>query len=191
MDASSQPYNVLFLGTRNCARSILAEAILNHRGAGRFRGFSAGSYPKGIVHPIALRLLTQLKLPTAGLRSKSWEEFAAPHSVPVQFVVTLYDAADHTCPYWPGPPTTCWEIANPTLAEGSEADKWLAFRATLKALEERIEVFASLQGAALERLKLPPRRRIDLPRPDTTPAPTSSIFTSSSAALSPARPRTP
>jgi arsenate reductase len=149
-------YNVLFLCTGNSARSILAESLVNHLGRGQFRGFSAGSYPKGTVHPIALGLLQQMQLPTAGLRSKSWDEFAAPGAPPLDFVFTVCDnAAGEMCPVWPGRPITAhWGVPDPAAVEGSDVDKWTAFRAAFQALENRIELFTSLPLASLDRLKL-------------------------------------
>jgi arsenate reductase len=149
-------YNVLFLCTGNSARSILAESLLNHWGRGRFRGFSAGSHPKGEVHPIALELLEQLHLPIEGLRSKAWDEFAAPGATPLDFVFTVCDnAAGEACPYWPGQPMTAhWGMPDPAAVEGSDTAKWLAFRATLQALNNRIKVFTSLPLATLDRIKL-------------------------------------
>ena len=152
-------YNVLFLCTGNSARSILAEAIINHFGNGRFRGFSAGSFPKGAVHPIALQLLTHLNLPVEGLRSKSWDEFAAPGAPNLDFVFTVCDnAAGEICPYWPGQPMTAhWGIPDPAAVEGTDAQKWLAFRQAYKAMENRIKAFTSLPIAALDRMKLQER----------------------------------
>lgn len=152
-------YNVLFLCTGNSARSILAEAIINHVGNGRFRGFSAGSFPKGAVHPIALQLLTHLNLPVEGLRSKSWDEFAAPGAPSLDFVFTVCDnAAGEVCPYWPGQPMTAhWGIPDPAAVEGTDAQKWLAFRQAYKAMENRIKAFTSLPIASLDRMKLQER----------------------------------
>ena len=118
---SQRRYNVLFLCTGNSARSILAEAMLNRRGAGRFRAFSAGSFPKGEVHPMALKLLARMKaFPTEGLRSKSWDEFAGPDAPPLDFIFTVCDnAAGETCPVWPGKPMTAhWGIEDPAAVEG-------------------------------------------------------------------------
>src|SRR5690242_1647747 len=142
---TSPPYNVLFLCTGNSARSILGEAILNHWGAGHFRGFSAGSHPKGAVHPIALELLKQMKLPTEGLRSKSWDEFAQPGAPPIDFIFTVCDnAAGELCPVWPGQPMTAhWGLDDPAAVEGSDGDKWLAFRKTFDELESRIKAFVA------------------------------------------------
>lgn len=155
----NRPYNVLFLCTGNSARSILAESLVNHWGQGRFRGFSAGSHPKGQVHPIVLELLRQMKLPTQGLRSKSWDEFAAPDAPPLDFVFTVFDnAAGEVCPYWPGQPMTAhWGIPDPAAVEGSEADKWVAFREAFKSLDNRIKIFTSLPLASLDRMKLQER----------------------------------
>lgn len=149
-------YNVLFLCTGNSARSILAESLLNHLGRGRFHGFSAGSHPKGAVHPIAMSLLQQLDLPIEGLRSKPWDEFEAPGAPPLHFVFTVCDnAAGEVCPVWPGKPVTAhWGIPDPAAVEGSDADKWSAFRAALRALENRIRAFTSLPLASLERTRL-------------------------------------
>jgi protein-tyrosine-phosphatase len=149
-------YNVLFLCTGNSARSILGEALVNHWGRGKFRGFSAGSHPKGQVHPIALELLKHMKLPIDGLRSKSWDEFAAPHGVHLDFVFTVCDnAAGEVCPYWPGQPMTAhWGLEDPAAVEGSDTDKWLAFRKTFSQLESRIKIFTSLPLASLDRIKL-------------------------------------
>ena len=156
-----RPYNVLFLCTGNSARSILAEALIRHWGEGKFSGFSAGSHPKGAVHPIALELLRHMKLPTAGLRSKAWDEFAAPGAPPLDFVFTVCDrAAGEVCPVWPGQPMTAhWGVEDPAAVEGSDSEKWLAFREAFKALENRIKIFVSLPIASLDRLKL--QRELD------------------------------
>lgn len=140
------PANVLFLCTGNSARSILAEALLNRDGAGRFRGFSAGSFPKGRVHPMALALLADLGLPTAGLSSKSWDEFAAPGAPPIDFVVTVCDnAAGETCPVWPGRPVTLhWGIADPATVEGP--GQRAAFERALNEIEGRIAQFVGERG---------------------------------------------
>jgi len=149
-------FNVLFLCTGNSARSILAESLLNHCGRGRFRAFSAGSHPKGEVHPIALALLQQLDFPIEGLRSKTWDEFETPGVPPLHFVFTVCDnAAGEVCPVWPGRPMTAhWGIPDPAAVEGSDADKWSAFRAALRALQDRIRAFTSLPLASLEGVRL-------------------------------------
>lgn len=135
--------NVLFVCTGNSARSILAEALLNHRGAGRFKGFSAGSQPRGAVHPLALETLRAHGLPTDGLRSKSWSEFEAPGSPVMDSVVTVCDnAARETCPVWPGHPATAhWGIEDPAAVDGSTAEKRAAFETAFQRLEEQITSF--------------------------------------------------
>jgi len=142
---ANRPYNVLFLCTGNSARSILAESLLNRCGQGRFRGYSAGSHPKGTVHPMALGLLEQMKLPTAGLRSKPWDEFAAPDAPAIDFVITVCDnAAGEVCPIWPGHPTKAhWGVPDPAAVEGSDSQKRAAFRDALRVLENRIQLFVS------------------------------------------------
>jgi arsenate reductase (thioredoxin) len=127
---ADRPYNVLFLCTGNSARSIMAEALINQWGRGKFRGFSAGSRPKGEVHPIALELLKKMNFPTESLRSKGWNEFAAPGALALDFVFTVCDnAAGEVCPYWPGQPMTAhWGVPDPAAVEGSEVEQWLAFR---------------------------------------------------------------
>jgi arsenate reductase len=152
-------YNVLFLCTGNSARSIIAESLLNHWGRGRCRGFSAGSHPKGRVHPIALELLRHMQLPTENLSSKSWDVFAAPDAPHLDFVFTVCDnAAGETCPVWPGQPVTAhWGVADPAAVDGSETEQWLAFRQTFRELEARIRSFASLPLSSLDRIKLQER----------------------------------
>ena len=163
-------YSVLFLCTGNSARSILAESLLNHWGRGKFRAYSAGSFPKGAVHPMALDLLGQLNLPTEGLRSKSWDEFARPGAPELDFVITVCDnAAGEVCPVWPGRPVTAhWGLPDPAAVQGTEAERLMAFRKTLRALETRIKVFVSLPIASLNRLKLQEqvRRLGQMPRAD-------------------------
>jgi protein-tyrosine-phosphatase len=147
-------YNVLFLCTGNSARSILAEAYLRHVGRGRFRAFSAGSHPKGRVHPYALELLTKAKLPTDGLRSKSWDEFASPGAPELHFVFTVCDnAAAEICPVWPGQPITAhWGVADPAAVKGSEDGIRKAFLDAFTYLRRRIDLFASLKLESLDRL---------------------------------------
>ena len=153
---ADDPYNVLFLCTGNSARSILAEVLVNHWGRGRFRGFSAGSHPKGSVHPIAVELLRHMQLPTANLTSKSWDVFATPGAPRLDFVFTVCDnAAGEACPVWSGQPMTAhWGIEDPAAVEGSDAEKWLAFRQAFKELEARIRAFTSLPIRSLDRVKL-------------------------------------
>lgn len=150
------PYNVLFLCTGNSARSILAESLMNHWGAGRFRGFSAGSHPKGAVHPMTLDLLGSLELPVGEMRSKSWSEFASPGAPKMDFVFTVCDqAAGETCPLWPGHPVTAhWGVPDPAAAEGSEIERRQAFRDAFRMLERRIKLFASLPLLKLDRLTI-------------------------------------
>jgi arsenate reductase (thioredoxin) len=142
---SDRIFNVLFLCTGNSARSILAEAILNKAGEGKLRGYSAGSQPKGCVHPEALRLLRNLQFETSGLRSKSWTEFAKPGAPPLDFVFTVCDnAAGEACPIWPGQPMTAhWGIPDPAAAVGSPVEIALAFKDSYRMLERRIAAFAA------------------------------------------------
>ena len=135
--------NVLFVCTGNSARSILAEALLNDRGGGRFKGFSAGSQPKGAVHPLALETLRVHRLPTDGLRSKSWTEFEAPDSPVMDSVVTVCDnAARETCPVWPGRPATAhWGIEDPAAVEGTADERRAAFETAFQRLEQQIMAF--------------------------------------------------
>ena len=158
---SDEVFNVLFLCTGNSARSILAEAILNRVGQGRFEAFSAGSQPKGEVHPYALQLLKNLNHDTAFARSKSWEEFAAPGAPEMNFVFTVCDnAANESCPVWPGQPMTAhWDVPDPAAAEGTEAEKHLAFAEAYRMLNNRISIFTSLPMNMVDRLAL--QKRLD------------------------------
>ena len=153
---SDRPYNVLFLCTGNSARSILAEVLLNSRGQGRFKAYSAGSQPVGRVNPHALEFLRHAGLPIEGLRSKSWDEFAQPGAPPLDFVFTVCDnAANEVCPIWPGQPVTAhWGLPDPAAVQGSDADKQQAFRDTFVALDRRIGLFTSLPIAGLDQLAL-------------------------------------
>lgn len=150
--------NVLFLCTGNSARSILAEAITNSLSVSkaRFRAFSAGSHPKGAVHPLALQLLAQLRIPAAGLRSKGWDEFAGPGAPAMDFVITVCDrAAGEPCPFWPGQPVTAhWGMPDPAAADGTEEERRRAFSDTAGMLRRRIELLASLPLEKLDRLSL-------------------------------------
>lgn len=154
--SESKSYGVLFLCTGNSARSILAEALLNRLGDGRFRAFSAGSHPRGEVHPLVLRLLEEAGFPVDGLRSKSWEEFAGPGAPALDFVFTVCDrAAGEACPVWPGQPVTAhWGVDDPAAVEGTELERLRAFRRAWIELERRIRAFASLRFDALDRLAL-------------------------------------
>jgi protein-tyrosine-phosphatase len=151
----------MFLCTGNSARSIIAECVLNRLGGGRFKAFSAGSFPKGEVHPYALELLQRLSYPTQHLRSKSWDEFAGPEAEPLDFVFTVCDnAAAEACPIWPGQPMTAhWGLPDPAAATGSEAERRVAFMDTLRALNNRIGMFVSLPLKSLDELSLRDRLR--------------------------------
>jgi arsenate reductase (thioredoxin) len=155
------PFNVLFLCTGNSARSIIAEAILNEVGRGRFRAFSAGSHPKGHVNPEALRLLRSLGYDTSGFRSKSWGEFADPGAPLLDFVFTVCDnAAGETCPVWPGQPMTAhWGIPDPAEAKGTPAEIAFAFKDAYRMLHQRISVFTSLPLKSLDQLSLQKKLR--------------------------------
>lgn len=152
-------YNVLFLCTGNSARSILAEAILNHRGAPQFHGYSAGSHPTGAVNPYALKMLASAHLPTEGLRSKSWDEFAKSGAPKMDFIFTVCDnAAGETCPLWPGQPVTAhWGVPDPASVKGTDDEIERAFRDAYFTLEKRIELFLSLPHASLDALELKAR----------------------------------
>jgi protein-tyrosine-phosphatase len=157
----TKPYNVLFLCTGNSARSIMAEALLEHWGRGRFKGYSASSFPKSAVHPLALDLLENADLDTRGLRSKSWDEFAKPGAPEMDFVFTVCDrAAGEVCPIWPGNPLTAhWGVPDPADVEGTQAEKRRAFREAYLVLENRIKLFTSLRLDALDRLAV--KRNVD------------------------------
>jgi len=149
-------FNVLFLCTGNSARSIMAEAILGKVGAGKFQAFSAGSQPKGRVHPKAIQLLQSLGFDTSRFRSKSWGEFARPGAPPLDFVFTVCDnAAGETCPVWPGQPMTAhWGIPDPAAVEGTDVEIALAFKDAFRMLSQRIGVFAALPIRSLDKLSL-------------------------------------
>ena len=153
---ADRPYNALFLCTGNSARSIIAEAILNKLGAGRFRAYSAGSQPKGQVNPHTIQLLQGLDYDTSGFRSKSWSEFAKPGAPPRDFVFTVCDnAAGEACPVWPGQPMTAhWGIPDPAEATGTPAEIALAFKDAYRMLNQRIGIFAALPLRALDQLSL-------------------------------------
>jgi arsenate reductase len=150
------PYNVLFLCTGNSARSIMAEALLNHGGKGRFAAFSAGSHPSGQPRPEALRQIVSAGMPVAGLRSKSWDEFAATGAPHLDFVFTVCDdAAREQCPHWPGQPMTAhWGIADPAAVKGTPEEITRAFRDAFVILDRRIGLFLSLPLATLDRLAI-------------------------------------
>lgn len=159
MSDAAQPhriFNVLFLCTGNSARSILAESILAKDSTGRFRAFSAGSQPKGVVNPIALKVLKSFDYPVEGFRSKSWEEFAGPDAPVMDFVFTVCDnAAGETCPVWPGQPMTAhWGIEDPAAVEGSDIQKEAAFVAAFRYMKNRISVFATLPMSSLDKASL-------------------------------------
>ena len=158
---ADKPYNVLFLCTGNSARSIMAECILNRWGQGRFRAYSAGSQPKGRVHPMTLRLLRDYNYRTEGLRSKSWDEFAEPGAPPLDFVFTVCDnAAKEVCPVWPGQPMTAhWGVEDPAAFVGPEDKTYAFFKRVYGYLDNRIKIFVSLPLASLDRLSL--QRRLD------------------------------
>ena len=149
-------YNVLFLCTGNSARSILAEALLNHRAKGSLTAYSAGSHPSGVVRPEALSQLKSAGIPTTGLRSKSWDEFALPDAPRMNFVFTVCDnAANETCPFWPGQPMTAhWGIPDPAAVKGTPEEIARAFREAFTILDRRINLFLALPLATLEQLAI-------------------------------------
>jgi protein-tyrosine-phosphatase len=157
----AEPYNVLFLCTGNSARSIIAEAILNKLGAGKFRAYSAGSQPKGHVHPEAHKLLRSLSYDTSGFRSKSWSEFADPGAPLLDFVFTVCDnAAGEVCPVWPGQPMTAhWGLPDPAEAKGNAAEIALAFKDTYRMLNQLIGIFVSLPIRSLDQMSLQKKLR--------------------------------
>ncbi len=170
---TDKAYNVLFLCTGNSARSVFGECIVNRLGRGRFAGYSAGSHPKGTVHPLTLEILRRNNFLTDGLRSKDWAEFAVSDAPVMDFVFTVCDnAAAEVCPVWPGQPMTAhWGIPDPAAVEGDEVNRIMAFRQAFRALENRIEIFLNLPLASLDRLKL--QRALDeigrTPLPEATP----------------------
>jgi arsenate reductase len=149
-------YNVLFLCTGNSARSIMAAAILNHKGKGNFTAYSAGSFPKGAIHPMALKQLAGSNLPTEGLRSKSWDEFAKPDAPKMDFIFTVCDnAKGEVCPIWPGQPVTAhWGVPDPATVEGTPEQIEHAFRETFMILERRISLLLCLPMPSLEQLAI-------------------------------------
>ncbi len=153
---TDRPFNVLFLCTGNTARSVLAEGLLNHLGQERFRAFSAGSHPKGVVNPFALEELRRAGIPAEGFRSKSWDEFARPGAPAMDFVFTVCDdAANETCPVWIGHPMTAhWGVPDPAAVEGTEEEKRRAFRDAATALRRRIELFLALPLSKLDRMAI-------------------------------------
>ncbi|MGE3302834.1 MAG: arsenate reductase ArsC [Hyphomonadaceae bacterium] len=160
-EKSGRIYNVLFLCTGNSARSIMAEAILNRVGAGKFNAYSAGSMPRGAVHPATVRLLKTLNYKTDNFRSKSWDEFAVPGAPKMDFVFTVCDnAANEICPIWPGQPMTAhWGIPDPAAVTGTDAEISVAFSEAYRMLNARITIFCALPIAGLDRLSL--KRRLD------------------------------
>ena len=157
-DPTQQPINVLFLCTHNSARSILAEALLNHIGKGRFKAYSAGSSPRAQQqpNPLAIETLANAGVPTEGLRSKSWDEFAVAGAPHMDLVITVCDnAAGEVCPFWPGRPATAhWSYADPSEGDGGEAHKREAFRQTLHAVRRRLDLLVNLPPASVARLML-------------------------------------
>ena len=158
---TERPYNVLFLCTGNSARSIMAEAILNRAGAGKFKAYSAGSHPKGEVHPRTIQLLKRINYTTDNFRSKPWDEFAVPDAPQLDFVFTVCDnAANEVCPAWPGQPMTAhWGVHDPAAATGTEQEIAHSFRDAFLILQRRIELFANLPVRSLDRLSL--QKRLD------------------------------
>jgi protein-tyrosine-phosphatase len=170
-----RPFNVLFLCTHNSARSVIAECVMNDLGKGRFKAFSAGSQPSGRVNPHATDMLAKLNYDVSGLRSKSWNEFAAPDAPQLDFVFTVCDdAANETCPYWPGQPMTAhWGLPDPSRVQGSEAEVRAAFAYTHRMLYQRISIFLNLPLTSLDKMSL--QRKLDeigrLPRAAATAEP--------------------
>jgi protein-tyrosine-phosphatase len=152
----NRPFNVLFLCTHNSARSVIAEAIINRVGAGKFKGYSAGSTPSGKIHPMAIALLDKLNYDTSAFRSKNWEEFAQPGAPNLDFVFTVCDnAANEVCPIWPGQPMTAhWGLPDPSAVEGTDTERALAFADTYRMLNNRIGIFTNLPFSSLDELAL-------------------------------------
>jgi arsenate reductase len=161
MNMSGRRFNVLFLCTGNSARSIMAEALLNFRGTGRFQAFSAGSHPKPDVHPLALDVLRRNRIPLDNPRSKSWDEFATSDAPPLDFVFTVCDnAAQEVCPVWPGQPMTAhWGIQDPAAVEGTDEERARAFNKAFRELDARMKIFTSLRLEMLDRMAL--KRELD------------------------------
>lgn len=153
---ADRPIHVLFLCTHNSARSVLAEALLNHLGQGRFRAFSAGSHPRSEPNPLALKVLREAGIATEGIASKRWDVFGSPDSPRMDLVITVCDnAAGETCPYWPGQPATAhWGYPDPSAVEGDDATRVEAFRRTMLAIRHRLELLVSLPPQALDRIAL-------------------------------------
>ena len=151
-----EPLNVLFLCTGNSARSIMAECVLNRLGSGKFRAYSAGSYPAGAVNPLALNLLRKINYDVSKLRSKSWDEFATPEAPPLDFVFTVCDdAANEVCPIWSGQPMCAhWGLPDPAKAQGTDAEKAFAFDDCFRMLHQRISIFVNLPIESLSKLSL-------------------------------------
>lgn len=168
--ATQKPLNVLFLCTHNSARSVIAEAILNRLGAGRFKAYSAGSQPSGKVHPLARDMLEKLNYDTSSLRSKSWEEFTGPDAPDLDFVFTVCDnAANEVCPVWPGQPVSAhWGLPDPSAADGNDSERHFAFADTHRMLYQRISIFTNLPLASLDKLSL--QKRLDEIGRATAPA---------------------
>ena len=158
---SDKVFNVLFLCTGNSARSIIGEAVINRVGQGRFKGFSAGSMPKGEVHPVAIELLKKQNYDVSQFRSKNWEEFSGPEAPQMDFVFTVCDnAANEACPVWPGQPMSAhWGVPDPAAVTSSEVDQHIAFADTLRMLTQRIDIFVNLPIVSLDKLTL--QKRLD------------------------------
>jgi arsenate reductase len=153
---ANRVYNVLFVCTGNSARSIIAEGLMNEAARGRFKAYSAGSHPTGVVNPFALEALAEARIPTDGFRSKSWDEFASPGAPPLDFVMTVCDrAAGETCPFWPGQPTTAhWGVPDPAAVVGSDEEKRKAFRETAVTLKRRIDLMLALPMQNLDSMAI-------------------------------------
>ena len=153
---ANRVYNVLFVCTGNSARSIIAEGLMNAAARGRFKAYSAGSHPTGVVNPFALEALAEVRIPTDGFRSKSWDEFSGPGAPPLDFVMTVCDrAAGETCPFWPGQPMTAhWGVPDPAAVVGSDEEKRKAFRETAVTLKRRIDLMLALPMQSLDSMTI-------------------------------------